>query len=99
MWNRRRQLRIHGGGLAAVTLSETEDTHHKCCLLTCVHIYGFIYICLMRHGVHVFEDGVKIYGNHPKKKNIQTEDGYNLCYIGGLILELSVKIKMLQCKE
>lgn len=27
-------------------------------------------------------------------KNIQTEGGYNLCYIRGLILELSVKIQM-----
>lgn len=35
----------------------------------------------------------------PAKKNIQTEDEYNLCYKGGLILELSVKIKMLGCKE
>lgn len=32
-------------------------------------------------------------------KNIQTEEGYNLCYIRGLILELSVKIKMLGCNE
>lgn len=31
--------------------------------------------------------------------NSQTEEGYNLCYIRGLILELSVKIKMLGCKE
>lgn len=60
--------------MGAVTLSETETqrTHTRSVVYSRVHIYIDLYICLMRHGVHVYEHGLKIksvYGNHPKKQS------------------------------
>lgn len=50
--------------------TETQRTHTRSVVYAHKFIYIDLYICLMRQGVHWFEDGLKIksvHGNRPKK--------------------------------